>query len=98
MGIDKENNEPRMHLYLLHLAEWNAHLALEVQVRITLDEKHKEERKKAYSNEIGSRDGAILAAIQLSVIHELIKQNRVTRIAMRKRHTQESEELNQKLA
>lgn len=98
MGIDQENNEQRMHLYLLHLAEWNAHLTLEVQVRIALDERHKEEHKQAYSNEIDSRDRAILAASQLSEIQELIKQNRVVRIAMRRRHIQESEELNQKLA
>ncbi|WP_093833175.1 hypothetical protein [Spirosoma endophyticum] len=83
---------------LLHLTEWNGHLTTEVQARIALDDKHQDEHKQAYLNEIDVRDRAILATCQLETIHQLVRQNRAIRIAMRHRHRQENEALNQKLA
>ena len=98
MGTDEEKSKQRFALNRQHLAEWNAQLALEVRARIALDDKHIQEHKQAYLDEINFRDRASLATSQLDAIHELIRQNRAVRIMMRQRHQQEDEDLNQKLA
>lgn len=97
MGIDNEKNEQRFALNRQHLAEWNAQLALEVQARIALDDKHQEEHTWTYSDEINFVGRASLVTQHLKAIKELISYNRATRIAMRLRHQQEDEDLNRKL-
>ena len=97
MGMDNEKNEQRFTLNRQHLAEWNAQLALEVQARIALDDKHKEEHTWTYSDEINFIGRAALATKHLKAIRELVSHHRATRITMRQRHQQEDEDLNQKL-
>lgn len=81
-----------------HLAEWNAQLALEAQARMALDDKHQEEQIWGYSDEINFVGRAALITQQVKAIRELTNRNRAIRIAMRQRHQQEDDDLNQKLA
>ena len=98
MGTDEEKSKQRFALSRQHLAEWNTQLASEVRTRMALNDKHTQEHKQAYLNEIDVRDRALLATSQLDAIHELVRQNRAIRIMMRQRHQREDEALNQKLA
>lgn len=98
MGTDSEKHEQRFALNRQHVAEWNAQLALEVQERIALDDKHKKECTWTYSDEINFVGRAALAIKHLEAIKELVSHHRATRIAMRQRHQQEDEDSNQKLA
>lgn len=93
MDTDNEKNEQRFTLNRQHVAEWDAQLALEVQERITLDDKHKEEHTWTYSDEINFIGRAALTAKHLKEIKELVSHHRAIRIAMRLRHQQEDEEL-----
>lgn len=97
MGTDEEKSKQRFALSRQHVAEWNAQLASEVGARIALDNKHTQEHKQAYLNEIDVRDRVLLATSQLDAIHKLVRQNRAARIMMRQRHQRENEALNQKL-
>jgi hypothetical protein len=93
MGTDNEKNKLRFALNRQQLAEWNAQLALEVQARIALSDKHQEEYSWAYSDEINFLGRAPLATQHLKALKELTTVHRATRIALRQRHQQEEHDL-----
>lgn len=93
MGIDKEKNEQRIQLNRQHLKEWNDLLSNEIRTHIALDDQHKQEHRQSYLDEINFRDRAMLATRHLDAIRELVQQNRIIRITMQKRHSQEQKDL-----
>lgn len=97
MGTEAQKDEQRTQLKRRHLDEWNAQLTLEVETRIALADQHKREHEQAYLDEINVQDRTALVNRHLDAIHQLVHDNRATRISMRKRHTQEADKLNQHL-
>jgi hypothetical protein len=97
MSSEGEKSEQRLQLNRQQLTEWNDLLALEIRTRIALDNKHKQDSRQAYLDELNFRDRAVLATQQLQAIRDLAQQNRLIRITMQQRHTQENKDLTQKL-
>lgn len=92
---ERENNERQMQLNRQHLAEWDAQLAQETRDRMALEEQHKQDNIRSYLEEINVHDRSVLEAQQRQTIDALVKQNRLTRISMLKRHNQENDNLSQ---
>lgn len=86
-----------MQLNRQHLTEWNANLALEVEVRYALIKKHEQENSRLYLEEINFHERATLATRQAQELGELRHQDREGRIATQKRQAQEKTILDQKL-
>ncbi|MDB5243699.1 MAG: hypothetical protein JWP57_4324 [Spirosoma sp.] len=93
MKTEKKESEQQIQLNRQHLTEWNDLLSQEIRVRMALERKHQQEQTQSYLEEINFRDRAVLATRQVVAIKELIKQNRLVRITMSKRHSQENQDL-----
>jgi hypothetical protein len=88
---ERSITEQRTQLTHQHDAEWHAQLVQETRDRIALEEQFKQDQSD--QDEINVYDRALLVAQQQQSLNDLVRQNRITRIAMLKRHTRENEVL-----
>ncbi|GAB4020024.1 hypothetical protein GCM10028808_59780 [Spirosoma migulaei] len=98
MDSEREKSEQRIELNRQHLKEWNANLALEIEVRFALIKKHEQENIRLYLEEINFHERATLAIRQARELDELKHQDREGRIVTQKRQAQEKVALDQKLS